>query len=130
MSLEQFLVLQLIMRAAKNNRDQKTDQGQMTGMKTAPPPRQCTVPDNEYGKRKPQRFVQLAQKLQEVKKGLDGVELLVITDPFMNDAAVLTDRKDNLFVLPIATQFETSGSVTATGRNVRAQAHASHFARL
>lgn len=58
-------------------------------------------------------------QLQEVKKGLDGVELLVITDPFMNDAAVLTDRKDNLFVLPIATQFETSGSVTATGRNVQ-----------
>jgi len=58
-------------------------------------------------------------QLQEVKKGLDNVELLVITDPFMNDAAILTDRKDNLFILPVATQFETSGSVTATGRNVQ-----------
>jgi len=58
-------------------------------------------------------------QLQEVKKGLDNVELLVITDPFTNDAAVLTDRKDNLFLLPVATQFETSGSVTATGRNVQ-----------
>lgn len=58
-------------------------------------------------------------QLQEVKKGLDNVELLVITDPFINDAAILTDRKDNLFILPVATQFETSGSVTATGRNVQ-----------
>lgn len=58
-------------------------------------------------------------QLQEVKKGLDNIELLVITDPFINDAAILTDRKDNLFILPVATQFETSGSVTATGRNVQ-----------
>jgi formate dehydrogenase major subunit len=58
-------------------------------------------------------------QLQEVKRGLDGLELLVITDPFVNDAAVLTDKKDNVFLLPVATQFETSGSVTATGRNVQ-----------
>lgn len=58
-------------------------------------------------------------QLQEVKKGLDGIELLVLTDPFVNEAAVLTDRKDNMFILPVATQFETSGSVTATGRNVQ-----------
>lgn len=58
-------------------------------------------------------------QLQEVKRGLDQVELLVITDPFMNDAAVLTERKNNVFVLPAATQFETSGSVVATGRNIQ-----------
>ena len=58
-------------------------------------------------------------QLQEIKKGLDNIDLLVITDPFINDAAILTDRKDNLFILPVATQFETSGSVTATGRNVQ-----------
>jgi formate dehydrogenase major subunit len=58
-------------------------------------------------------------QLQEVKKGLDGLDLLVITDPFVNDAAVLTDKKNDVFILPVATQFETSGSVTATGRNVQ-----------
>ncbi|MFV0480631.1 MAG: molybdopterin-dependent oxidoreductase [Campylobacteraceae bacterium] len=58
-------------------------------------------------------------QLQEVKKGLDGIDLLVITDPFINDAAILTDRKDNMFILPVSTQFETSGSVVATGRNVQ-----------
>ena len=58
-------------------------------------------------------------QVQQVKKGLDNVDLLVLGDPFVNEAAVLTDKKDNVFLLPIATQFETSGSVTATGRNVQ-----------
>jgi formate dehydrogenase major subunit len=58
-------------------------------------------------------------QVQEVKRGLDNVELLVLGDPFVNEAAVLTDRKDNMFILPIATQLEGSGSVTATGRNVQ-----------
>ena len=55
----------------------------------------------------------------KVKEGLDGLDLLVLTDPFINEAAVLTDRKDNLYILPAASQFETSGTVVATNRSVQ-----------
>lgn len=55
----------------------------------------------------------------KVKQGLDGLELLVLGDPFVNEAAVLTDKKDNVFILPCASQMETSGSVTATNRSVQ-----------
>ncbi|MCT7574985.1 molybdopterin-dependent oxidoreductase [Aliarcobacter butzleri] len=58
-------------------------------------------------------------QIQQVKRGLDNVDLLVLGDPFVNEAAVLTDKKDNVFLLPISTQFESSGSVTATGRNIQ-----------
>jgi formate dehydrogenase major subunit len=55
----------------------------------------------------------------KVKEGLDNLELLVLADPFVNEAAVLTDKKDNVYILPAATQFETSGSVTATNRSAQ-----------
>jgi formate dehydrogenase major subunit len=55
----------------------------------------------------------------KVKEALDNLELIVLADPFVNEAAVLTDKKDNVFILPAATQFETSGSVTATNRSAQ-----------
>lgn len=55
----------------------------------------------------------------KVKEALDNLELIVLADPFVNEAAVLTDKKDNVFLLPAATQFETSGSVTATNRSAQ-----------
>lgn len=55
----------------------------------------------------------------KVKEGLDALELLVIADPFVNEAAIVTDKKDNVFILPAATQFETSGTVVATNRSVQ-----------
>ncbi len=55
----------------------------------------------------------------KVKEALDNLELIVLADPFVNEAAVLTDKKDNIFLLPAATQFETSGSVTATNRSAQ-----------
>ncbi|MSN95861.1 formate dehydrogenase subunit alpha [Campylobacter sp. FMV-PI01] len=53
----------------------------------------------------------------KVQEGLDNLELLVITDPFVNEAAVITNKQDNIFILPAATQFETSGTVVATNRS-------------
>ena len=53
----------------------------------------------------------------KVKEGLDNLDLLVLADPFVNEAAIITDKKDNIFLLPTATQFETSGSVVATNRS-------------
>ncbi|RXK00269.1 formate dehydrogenase [Arcobacter sp. CECT 8986] len=55
----------------------------------------------------------------KIKEGLDNLELLVLSDPFVNEAAILTDKQDDVFILPAATQFETSGSVTATNRSVQ-----------
>lgn len=53
----------------------------------------------------------------KIQEALNKLDLLVIAEPFLNEAAVLTNRKDNLYVLPVATQFETEGSVTATNRS-------------
>ena len=53
----------------------------------------------------------------KVKEGLDALELLVLVDPFVNDAGVITDKKDDVYILPAATQFETSGTVVATNRS-------------
>lgn len=54
--------------------------------------------------------------LDKTKEALDKLELLVFIDPYVNDVAVITDRKDNLFLLPAASQMETSGSVASTNR--------------
>ncbi len=55
----------------------------------------------------------------KVKEALDNLELIVITDPFLNEAAILTDKKDDIFLLPGTSQFENSGSVTATNRSAQ-----------
>jgi formate dehydrogenase major subunit len=52
----------------------------------------------------------------KIQEALDKLDLLVIAEPFVNEAAVITSKKDNVYILPVATQFETEGSVTATNR--------------
>ena len=52
-------------------------------------------------------------KIQEALKKLD---MIVIAEPFVNEAAILADRKDGIYVLPVATQFECEGTLTATNR--------------
>ena len=53
----------------------------------------------------------------KVQEGLDALELLVCVDPFVNDAGVVTNKKDGVYLLPAATQYETSGTVVATNRS-------------
>jgi formate dehydrogenase major subunit len=55
----------------------------------------------------------------KVKEGLDDLDMIVLCDPFVNEGAILTDKQDNVFLLPAATQFETSGTVVATNRSVQ-----------
>lgn len=55
----------------------------------------------------------------KVKEGLEALELLVLADPFVNEAGIIAERKDGIYLLPAATQFETSGSVTATNRSAQ-----------
>ena len=53
----------------------------------------------------------------KVQEGLDALELLVCVDPFVNDAAVITNKKDDVYIIPASTQYETCGTVVATNRS-------------
>lgn len=55
----------------------------------------------------------------KVKEALDNLELVVLADPFVNEGAIITDKQNDVYILPAATQFETSGSVTATNRSAQ-----------
>ncbi|QCT95195.1 formate dehydrogenase [Caminibacter mediatlanticus TB-2] len=56
---------------------------------------------------------------EKVKKALDKLDLLVIAEPFANEAAILTDKENDVYILPTASQFECEGSVTATNRSAQ-----------
>lgn len=56
---------------------------------------------------------------QKVKEALDKLDLVVFIDPYVNDAAVITTRENNLYLLPAASQVETSGTVVNTGRSAQ-----------
>ena len=58
-------------------------------------------------------------RLPEMKKAMEKLDLMVIIDPVPTFAAVIPDRKDGVYVLPAATQFETYGSVTASNRSLQ-----------
>lgn len=55
----------------------------------------------------------------QVKAALDKLDLVVFIDPYVNDAAVITTRNDNLFLLPAASQIENSGITVNTGRSAQ-----------
>ena len=55
-------------------------------------------------------------QVHKTKEALDKLDLVVFIDPYVNDAAVITTRNDNLFLLPAASQVETSGTVVNTSR--------------
>ncbi len=53
----------------------------------------------------------------EMKDAMEKLDLLVVVDPYPTVSAILHDRKDGVYLLPASTQFETSGSVTASNRS-------------
>jgi len=55
----------------------------------------------------------------KVKEALDKLDLVVFIDPYVNDAAVITTRENNLYLLPAASQVECSGTVVNTGRSAQ-----------
>jgi formate dehydrogenase major subunit len=55
----------------------------------------------------------------EMKKALEKVELVVISDPYPTHMAVMSDRKNNTYLLPTCTQLEQAGSVTASNRSLQ-----------
>ena len=58
-------------------------------------------------------------RLPDMKKAMEQLEMLVVIDPFPTVSAVLSDRKDGVYLLPSTTQFETYGSVTASNRSIQ-----------
>ncbi len=55
----------------------------------------------------------------EMKKAFEKLDLLVVVDPYPTLSAVMHDRKDGVYLLPAATQYETYGSVTASNRSLQ-----------
>ena len=55
----------------------------------------------------------------DMKKAMEKLELLVVVDPYPTATAVMHDRTDGVYLLPAATQYETSGSVTASNRSLQ-----------
>ncbi|QFS85539.1 MULTISPECIES: formate dehydrogenase subunit alpha [Marinobacter] len=58
-------------------------------------------------------------RMLEMKEAMEKLDLLVVVDPFPTVSAVLHDRKDGAYLLPATTQFETTGSVTASNRSLQ-----------
>jgi formate dehydrogenase major subunit len=55
----------------------------------------------------------------EQKKAMEKVDLMVVIDPYPSASAAMPDRKEGVYLLPAATQLETSGSVTASNRSIQ-----------
>ena len=58
-------------------------------------------------------------RMPEMVKGLEALDLLVVADPHPTSFAVVSERKNNTYLLPICTQFETKGSRTASNRSIQ-----------
>jgi formate dehydrogenase major subunit len=58
-------------------------------------------------------------RMADAQRGMNELELLVVADPHPTTFAALHDRTDNTYLLPISTQFECSGSRTASNRSVQ-----------
>jgi formate dehydrogenase major subunit len=55
----------------------------------------------------------------EMKTAMEKIDLMVIIDPYPSASAVIPDRQDGVYLLPACTQFETSGSATASNRSLQ-----------
>ncbi len=58
-------------------------------------------------------------RIPEAAKGIEKLELLVVADPVPTTWAVVSQRRDNTYLLPIATSYEMDGSRTASNRSLQ-----------
>jgi formate dehydrogenase major subunit len=58
-------------------------------------------------------------RMPEAAKGIEKLDLLVVADPHPTTWAVLSERKNDTYLLPICTQFECDGSRTASNRSIQ-----------
>ena len=57
--------------------------------------------------------------LTKIQEAINKLDMLVVVEPFVNEVAILSDRKDGIYILPASTQFESSGYVSATNRSAQ-----------
>nr|MCR4942354.1 molybdopterin-dependent oxidoreductase [Campylobacter sp.] len=53
----------------------------------------------------------------KIQEATDKLDMIVVAEPFVNEVAILSDRKDGVYILPVATQFECEGHLSATNRS-------------
>jgi formate dehydrogenase major subunit len=58
-------------------------------------------------------------RVPDAIKGLEKLDLLVVADPHPTSYASMSERKNNTYLLPICTNFETDGSRTASNRSLQ-----------
>jgi formate dehydrogenase major subunit len=58
-------------------------------------------------------------RIPEASNGVDKLDLLVVADPVPTTWAVMGNRKENTYLLPIATSYEVAGSRTASNRSIQ-----------
>jgi formate dehydrogenase major subunit len=58
-------------------------------------------------------------RMPEAAKGLEKLDLLVVADPVPTTWAVLSNRKDNTYLLPTCTSYESDGSRTSSNRAIQ-----------
>ena len=58
-------------------------------------------------------------RIPEASAGVDKLELLVVADPVPTTWAVMGNRKENTYLLPVATSYEVAGSRTASNRSLQ-----------
>ena len=58
-------------------------------------------------------------RMIDAQRGMNELDLLVVADPHPTTFAALHSRSDNTYLLPICTQFEVSGSRTASNRSIQ-----------
>ncbi|MEP4703678.1 MAG: formate dehydrogenase subunit alpha, partial [Hyphomicrobiales bacterium] len=58
-------------------------------------------------------------RLPEMAKAMEKLDALVVIDPYPTMSAVMSEKKDNIYLLPASTQFETYGSITASNRSIQ-----------
>jgi len=58
-------------------------------------------------------------RMPEAAKGIEKLDLLVVADPVPTTWSVLSERKNDTYLLPICTSYETNGSRTASNRSLQ-----------
>jgi formate dehydrogenase major subunit len=58
-------------------------------------------------------------RMPDMTKGLEALDLVVVADPHPTTFAHISNRKNGTYLLPISTQFECSGSRTASNRSIQ-----------
>jgi formate dehydrogenase major subunit len=58
-------------------------------------------------------------RIPEASAGVDKLDLLVVADPVPTTWSIMGNRKDNTYLLPVATSYEVYGSRTASNRSLQ-----------